>query len=107
VLYIATDIPKPRHHPLLQKIFRVFPCVFTLDDFNELDQIKRLEVVKERVKLETFLIPMVDAIISAHGHTFMGTPHSTFTSYIERQLHPIYNGKQVQVMGLEEYLALD
>ncbi|KAI8876791.1 CigA protein [Backusella circina FSU 941] len=107
VLYIATDAPKPREHPLLQKLFRVFPCVFTLDDFNGLEEVKRLEVVQERVKLESYLIPMVDAIISAHGHTFMGTPHSTFTSYIERQLHPIYNGGQVQVMGLEEYLALE
>jgi hypothetical protein len=105
VLYIATDTPDPRNHPLLSKLFKVFPCTFILSDFmNELDDIKKLQVVEERVKLESYLIPMVDAMISAHGHTFLGTPHSTFTSYIERQLHPIYTGKQVQVMGLEDYL---
>ncbi|OBZ86060.1 hypothetical protein A0J61_05883 [Choanephora cucurbitarum] len=107
VLYIATDAPDPRNHPLLRKIFKVFPCSFTLSDFLEdLEDIKRLEVVEERVRLESFLIPMVDAMIAAHGHTFLGTPHSTFTSYIERQLQPAYTGKQVQVMGLEDYLQM-
>jgi hypothetical protein len=105
VVYIATDAPDPRNHPLLRKLFQVFPCTFILSDFmNELDDIKKLEVVEERVKLESYLIPMVDAMISAHGHTFLGTPHSTFTSYIERQLHPVYTGKPVQVMGLLDYL---
>ncbi|GAA5801914.1 hypothetical protein HPULCUR_007372 [Helicostylum pulchrum] len=105
VVYIATDAPDPRNHPLLSKIFKVFPCTFILSDFiNELSDIKQLQVVEERVKLESYLIPMVDAMISAHGHTFLGTPHSTFTSYIERQLHPVYTGKQVQVMGLLDYL---
>lgn len=105
VLYIATDTPDPRNHPLLKKLFNVFPCSFILDDFkNEIEDIKKLQVVEERVKLESYLIPMVDAMISAHGHTFFGTPHSTFTSYIERQLHPYYTGKQVQVMGLLDYL---
>ncbi|KAI8389408.1 CigA protein [Blakeslea trispora] len=107
VLYIATDAPDPRNHPLLRKIFKVFPCSFILSDFlDDLEDIKRLEVVEERVRLESFLIPMVDAMIAAHGHTFLGTPHSTFTSYIERQLQPVYTGKQVQVMGLEDYLQM-
>jgi hypothetical protein len=106
VLYIATDAPDPRNHPLLRKLFKVFPCTFILSDFmNELQDIKKLQVMEEKVKLESYLIPMIDAMISAHGHTFLGTPHSTFTSYIERQLHPVYTGKQVQVMGLLDYLA--
>ncbi|KAI8993714.1 CigA protein [Pilobolus umbonatus] len=105
VVYIATDAPDPRNHPLLRKLFTVFPCSFILSDFmEELEDIKRLEVVEERVKLDPYLIPMIDAMISAHAHTFLGTPHSTFTSYIERQLHPVYTNKEVQVMGLEEYL---
>ncbi|KAI9469700.1 MAG: CigA protein [Benjaminiella poitrasii] len=105
VVYIATDAPDPRNHPLLRKLFNVFPCTFILSDFvDELKDIKRLEVVEEKVRLESYLIPMVDAMISAYGHTFFGTPHSTFTSYIERQLHPVYTGKPVQVMGLLDYL---
>lgn len=108
VLYIATDAPDPRNHPLLKKLFKVFPCTFILQDFmQELQDIKKLQVVEEGVKLDSYLIPMIDAMISAHGHTFLGTPHSTFTSYIERQLHPVYTDKQVQVMGLLDYLALN
>jgi hypothetical protein len=106
VVYIATDAPDPRNHPLLRKLFNIFPCTFVLSDFaDELEEVKKLQVVEERVKLESYLIPLLDAMISAHGHTFLGTPHSTFTSYIERQLHPVYTDKKVHVMGLEEYLS--
>ncbi|KAI9255559.1 hypothetical protein BY458DRAFT_519981 [Sporodiniella umbellata] len=105
VLYIATDAPNPRHHPLLQKLFRLFPCTFVLSDFQQdWQEVKKLQVVQENVPLEGYLIPILDAMISAHGHTFLGTPHSTFTHYIERQLHPVYTQKQVQVMGLADYL---
>ncbi|CAO3702960.1 unnamed protein product [Rhizopus stolonifer] len=105
VLYIATDAPNPREHPLLRKLFKLFPCTFVLSDFEkEWEEVKRLQVVEENVPLEGYLIPMLDAMISAYGHTFLGTPHSTFTSYIERQLHPVYTGKEVQVMGLSQYL---
>lgn len=100
VIYIATDAPSPRTNPLLKKIFATFPCVFVLSDFaGELHDLKRIEVVEEKIKLESYLIPMVDAMIAAQGHTFLGTTDSTFSSYIERQLHPVYTGKQVKVMG--------
>lgn len=106
VLYIATDAPDPRNHPLLKKLFTVFPCTFTLNDFlDDIEDVKKLQVVEEDVPLASYLIPLVDAMISAHGHTFFGTPHSTFTSYIERQLHPYYNGQEIQVMGYLDYLA--
>lgn len=101
VVYIATDAPSPRTNPLLKKIYDTFPCVFDLSDFEqELHDLKRIEVVEERVKLQSYLIPMVDAIIAAQGHTFHGTADSTFSSYIERQLHPIYTGKEIKVMGV-------
>ncbi|KAI8991570.1 CigA protein [Mycotypha africana] len=107
VLYIATDAPDPRNHPLLRKLFTVFPCTFILNDFvDDIEDVKRLEVVEERVKLESYLIPMIDAMVSAHGHTFFGTPHSTFTGYIEKQLNPIYTGQEVKVIGLEEFLEI-
>ncbi|KAF7728546.1 hypothetical protein EC973_005950 [Apophysomyces ossiformis] len=99
VVYIATDAPNPRNNPLLKKIFATFPCVFVLSDFKEeLTDMKRIEVVHEKIKLESYLIPMVDAIIAAQGHTFLGTKDSTFSSYIERQLHPVYTNKEVKVM---------
>ncbi|KAI7857794.1 hypothetical protein BDC45DRAFT_500700 [Circinella umbellata] len=101
VIYIATDAPSPRSNPLLRKIFATFPCVFVLSDFSEeIRDLKRIQVVEEKVKLESYLIPMVDAMIAAQGHTFYGTSDSTFSSYIERQLHPVYTNRPVKVMGI-------
>ncbi|KAI8878140.1 hypothetical protein K501DRAFT_228929 [Backusella circina FSU 941] len=100
IIYIATDCPHPRSHPLLQKIVKTFPCVFFLDDFmDSVSDLKRLQVAEEGVKLESYLIPMVDAMIASQGHTFFGTNSSTFSSYIERQLHPVYTGQTLELLG--------
>lgn len=99
-IFIATDCPDPSHHPLLRKIYKTFPCVLTLGDFKkELSDLSKIQVVEERVKLENYLIPMVDAIIASQGHTFYGTNSSTFSNYIERQLHPIYTNQQIVLNG--------
>lgn len=99
-IFLATDAPKPRENPLFRKIFDTFPCVFVLDDFwDDLAELMRLQVVEDGVNLSSYLIPMVDAMISAHGHTFMGTKDSTFSSYIERYLHPVYIGDEVKLMN--------
>ncbi|KAI7896887.1 CigA protein [Mucor mucedo] len=93
-IFIATDCPNPREHPLLRKIFRTFPCTFVLADFKkDLMELSKIEVVDEKVKLNPWLIPMVDAIIASQGHTFFGTNSSTFSTYIERQLHPVYTNQ--------------
>ena len=98
VIYLATDTPSPRTSPLLQKIYATFPCVFDLSDFQSvLADVKRVMNVEEKVKLDSYLIPMLDAMIAAQGHTFMGTTGSTFSGYIERQLHPVYTNKTVSV----------
>ena len=97
-IFIATDCPNPRQHPLLRKIFKTFPCVFTLNDFKqELQDLQHIQVVEEKVKLESYLIPMVDAIITSQGSAFYGTNSSTFSTYIERQLHPIYTNQPVKL----------
>ncbi|OBZ86255.1 hypothetical protein A0J61_05692 [Choanephora cucurbitarum] len=99
-VFIATDCPQPRAHPLLRKLFAVFPCTFVLSDFkDDLSELSQIEVMQEKVKLESYLIPMVDAIISAQGHTFYGTNSSTFSTYIERQLHPAYTNQPIELLG--------
>lgn len=99
-IFIATDARKPRMNPLLRKIFNTFPCVLTLDDFStELVELRALQIEAERVSLEPYLIPMVDAIIASRGLVFFGTKDSTFSTYIERQLHPVYTGKWIKGMG--------
>ncbi|KAK4520831.1 uncharacterized protein ATC70_006712 [Mucor velutinosus] len=99
-LYIATDCPDPRNHPLLRKIFDTFPCVFVLSDFkNELADLDKIQVIEEKVKLTSYLIPMVDAMIASQGHSFHGTNASTFSTYIERQLHPVYTHQTMELQG--------
>lgn len=99
-IFIATDCPDPRNHPLLRKIFDTFPCVFVLSDFkNDLTDLGKIQVIEEKVKLTSYLIPMVDAMIASQGHSFYGTNASTFSTYIERQLHPMYTHQTMELQG--------
>jgi hypothetical protein len=100
IIYIATDAPNPEQNPLLKKIYATFPCVFDLSDFAfTFDALRQVMVADENVRLDDYLIPMLDAIIAAQGHHFFGTKDSTFTSYIERQLHPVYTHQPVKLAG--------
>ncbi|KAI8084401.1 uncharacterized protein B0P05DRAFT_535430 [Gilbertella persicaria] len=99
-VFIATDCPHPRTHPLLRKIFSTFPCAFVLSDFkDDLTELDKIEVIQDKVKLESYLIPMVDAMIAAQGHVFYGTNASTFSTYIQRQLHPVYTNQPIELQG--------
>ncbi|CAO3565293.1 unnamed protein product [Mortierella alpina] len=90
IIYIATDGVYPRRNILFRKLFAHFPCIFTLDDFSEhLQELKEMKNT-DGVGLSKDLIPMVDAVVSAKGRYFMGTPKSTFSTYVSKQLHPAY-----------------
>ncbi|PKC07826.1 hypothetical protein RhiirA5_291720 [Rhizophagus irregularis] len=96
VIYIATDAKDPRNNPLLFKFFNTFPCVFVLDDFEqELINLKSVRNIHDKTPLASYLIPMLDSIISAKGFKFIGTPKSTFSTYIDKTLHPIYTGEDL------------
>ncbi|CAI2169324.1 5599_t:CDS:2 [Funneliformis geosporum] len=98
VIFIATDAASPRTNPLLFKFFNTFPCVFVLDDFGQdLIDIKYVRNAQDKTPLAKYLIPMLDAMISAKGFQFMGTPKSTFSNYINTTLHPIYTGKELTI----------
>ncbi|KAG0282026.1 hypothetical protein BGZ96_000900 [Linnemannia gamsii] len=89
-IYIATDGVYPRRNKLFRKLFDHFPCIFTLDDFS--DHLAELKDMKnyDGVGLSKDLIPMVDAVVSAKGSHFLGTPKSTFSTYVSKQLHPAF-----------------
>ncbi|KAG0255902.1 hypothetical protein BGZ95_005640, partial [Linnemannia exigua] len=78
-IYIATDGVYPRRNILFRKLFDHFPCIFTLDDFSaHLAELKDMKNY-DGVGLSKDLIPMVDAVVSAKGSHFLGTPKSTFS----------------------------
>ncbi|KAF9165626.1 hypothetical protein BGX21_000520 [Mortierella sp. AD011] len=90
IIYIATDGVYPRRNILFRKLFDHFPCIFLLDDFSEtLTELKEMKNV-DGVGLGKDLIPMVDAVVSAKARYFFGTPKSTFSTYVSKQLHPAY-----------------
>ncbi|KAG0251583.1 hypothetical protein BG011_007505 [Mortierella polycephala] len=90
MIYIATDGVYPRRNILFRKLFDHFPCIFTLDDFSEfLGGLKEMKN-DDGVGLSKDLVPMVDAVVSAKGRYFMGTPKSTFSTYVSKQLHPAF-----------------
>lgn len=89
-IYIATDHKDPRasYSPLISW-FDMFPCTTILNDlpdylFAPLDSIK--DIVVPSKPLKKFLIPIVDAMVAAHGKRILTTPRSTFSKYIE-ELH--------------------
>ncbi|KAI7821545.1 hypothetical protein BC939DRAFT_478259 [Gamsiella multidivaricata] len=92
-IYLATDAHRPRANPIFDKLFETFECIFTLDDFSEdLELLHHFRNPEDGTLMAKFLIPMVDAMVVAKSAAFFGTPASTFSNYIQRQLRPAYTG---------------
>lgn len=104
-LFIATDVPSPRSNPLLRRFFEAFPCSFVLGDFwSYLDDIQGLVNRDDKVPLTPYLIPFLDAMVAGRAGTdrFLGTPKSTFSGFIIRQLGRVYMGLPVLSTPEEE-----
>ncbi|KAI1311031.1 hypothetical protein EDD11_003573 [Mortierella claussenii] len=92
-IYLATDAYRPRDNPVFDRLFQTFECIFTLDDFTEdLDLLNRFRNPEDGALMAKFMIPMVDAMVVAKSTAFFGTPASTFSNYIQKQLRPAYTG---------------
>jgi hypothetical protein len=86
VVYIATDHRDLRgENSRLLEWFDYFPCTLTLNDIPQelLDPLDRLHCMFNPSKsLKNYLIPLVDAMVVAHGRRIFTTPRSTFSKYI-------------------------
>ncbi|OAQ26458.1 hypothetical protein K457DRAFT_79092, partial [Linnemannia elongata AG-77] len=92
-IYLATDAHRPRSNTIFDRLFATFDCIFTLDDFTEdLEPLTQYRNPEDGTLMTKFLIPMVDAMVVAKAAAFFGTPASTFSNYIQRQLRPAYTG---------------
>lgn len=89
-VYIATDQRNPKgEDSAILPWFHEFPCTTTLDDvpadlFAPLDDLR--DMVSPSKSLKTFLIPLIDAMVAAHGRNILTTPRSTFSKYTD-ELH--------------------
>ncbi|KAK3844691.1 MAG: hypothetical protein J3R72DRAFT_397759 [Linnemannia gamsii] len=92
-IYLATDAHRPRSNPIFDHLFATFDCIFTLDDFSEdLEKLTQYRNPEDGTLMAKFLMPMVDAMVVAKAAAFFGTPASTFSNYIQKQLRPAYTG---------------
>ncbi|KAF8984943.1 hypothetical protein BGZ46_006430 [Entomortierella lignicola] len=92
-IYLATDAYRPRDNPIFDKLFATFECIFTLDDFSEdLELLHQFRNPEDGALMTKFMIPMVDTMVVAKSAAFFGTPASTFSNYIQRQLRPAFTG---------------
>ncbi|KAI8879873.1 hypothetical protein K501DRAFT_325288 [Backusella circina FSU 941] len=92
-IYIATDHKDPRGVASpLSPWFHQFPCTTTLSDlpsylFDSLEEIE--DNVNPKKSLKPYLLPLIDAMVAAHGRHVLTTPRSTFSKYIE-ELHEFW-----------------
>ncbi|CAG8523901.1 5596_t:CDS:1 [Paraglomus occultum] len=90
VIYMATDIANSRRTKEYDLLYKNFPCILTLSDFDPLlEDLTSIVNKWDNMKMYKFLLPFVDVIVSAKGGAFVGTSHSTFTRYA-RQLNKMF-----------------
>jgi hypothetical protein len=91
-MFISTDIKHPRSNPLLRPILRAFPDTFFLTDFHRaLDDLHDLHNIADGVPLDTYILPLLDAMVVANATFVVGTEGSTFSKYVEKTLWPAYH----------------
>ncbi len=94
-IFIATDAKKPRAHLSLELFLRTLPCTFFLSDFEDtLSPLKTSDLFisdDEGLRVDTFLLPFVDAMVASMGREALGTPHSTFSRFTVDVLHRAYH----------------
>ncbi|KAF0521123.1 ciga protein [Gigaspora margarita] len=81
-IFLATDVP--RNISSIQLFFQTFPCVYMLDDFDDLlEPLKSLKNPNDGMIMFEFLIPFVDLLVVSMGNKFYKTYSSTFSKYAQ------------------------
>ncbi|KAI8384775.1 uncharacterized protein BYT42DRAFT_563627 [Radiomyces spectabilis] len=90
IIYMATDAKKPREK--FAELYNEFACLFTLSDFPDIMEQTTSSVLGFSAEekyyphvshLGSLLFPMIDAEVTSHGSFFVGTPKSTFSTYVQ------------------------
>ncbi|KAJ3772965.1 hypothetical protein FB446DRAFT_734721 [Lentinula raphanica] len=99
-LYIATDARAPATNSDLALFYHAFPCAFHLGDFlPHLHTLDHLENLYDGLRLKSFLIPFLDAMIVGKASHAIGTPGSTFSTYVTDVLWPKYHDLEISERG--------
>ena len=96
-LFIATDSKDPytdEHFVLFRK---TFPCLFFLGDFpQDLEPISSIRDPISGVVIGDMLVPFLDAMVVARAARVVGTPHSTFSWYVQDVLWRVNHGLDIE-----------
>jgi hypothetical protein len=99
-LFIATDSEDPYTDEHLGLFRQTFPCVFFLGDFpHELEHIASIRDPIGGVEIGSMLVPFLDAMVVARAARVVGTPHSTFSWYVQDVLWRLNHGLDIKERG--------
>jgi len=99
-LFIATDSKDPHTNEHFNLFRQTFPCVFFLGDFpREAEQIAGIRDPISRVEIGNMLVPFLDAMVVARAARVVGTPHSTFSWYVQDVLWRVNHGLDIGERG--------
>ncbi|KAF9321186.1 hypothetical protein BG006_002662, partial [Podila minutissima] len=92
LVFLSTDVRRPRQDPALAELLDQFPCTMFLSDFEaSLQILKKIQNPTDGVFMLPYMIALMDANLAAKGRHFKGTVRSTFTAYIMNHLWPSYH----------------
>ncbi|KAF9643899.1 hypothetical protein BDM02DRAFT_3103745 [Thelephora ganbajun] len=96
-LFIATDSKNPHTDEHLRLFRQTFPCVFFLGDFpQEVEPIAGIRDPISGVEIGNMLVPFLDAMVVARAARVVGTPHSTFSWYVQDVLWRVNHGLDIK-----------
>ncbi|KAG0015098.1 hypothetical protein BGZ81_011848 [Podila clonocystis] len=92
LVFLSTDVHRPRQDPVLAQLLDQFPCTMFLSDFvASLQILEKIQNPIDGVYMLPYMIALMDANLAAKGRHFKGTERSTFSAYIMNHLWPSYH----------------
>ncbi|KNE94150.1 hypothetical protein PSTG_12480 [Puccinia striiformis f. sp. tritici PST-78] len=102
-LFLATDSLLPEVEPALRTFFKAFPCTYLLNDF-ELSSLKEIRLSQDHMLISNpaigkLMLPLLDAMVAARATSFVGTPGSTFSDFVDNVLFQTYHNSPIVEFG--------
>ncbi|KAF9574647.1 hypothetical protein EC968_005877 [Mortierella alpina] len=92
MVFMATDVHRPRHSDLLHEYLDQYPCTMFLSDFEaSMSILEKIVNPLDGILMSPYMVALMDANLAAKGREFQGTERSTFSGYITNHLFPEYH----------------
>ncbi|KAF9953268.1 hypothetical protein BGZ72_005536 [Mortierella alpina] len=96
MVFMATDVHRPRHSALLHEYLDQYPCTMFLSDFEaSMSILEKIVNPLDGILMSPYMVALMDANLAAKGREFQGTDRSTFSGYIINHLFPEYHPDRV------------